>query len=947
MLLGKHFFINSDKEGKMDMQNTNNSGGARRTISIIFLGVLAIIAFIIIANTESGIDVTPQIEHISSNSEGSKDDSTVLSDQESPLDLIASDVIYVQHDDNGKDIYLLSLQGDSTTVYQIIDVKLTAAKQWTESGLYVDDTENNCCATAPGDFINVTEGEEYFVRLFGLNDDYKGDDGEILSQVTPILFKDENDNTVGSALGGTYMDGESGIELTVPADATRMYITYTNLHDFSIQKKLVVNGEQFNQIKIKQDALLNTLDSKYEDYKKDPVIYDEFDKAYITFVDEGTNNDIDKFADLFISKNVPLCFSTHSGNLLNAASNNNETRLDVALRIQKSGGEILSHNPQVATEDKLNNTEFMYEYFAVARQKLINMGLDVHGILLTGGDGQVMGSSESARWVYSTYDYSDLYGEPYDGIEGFSSVYNRWGGIGLYEFNNDAQELKTYIDQLIQNRNWAVLSFQGLSDVSIETMSEVLDYIKSKRSDTIEIVTYNQLYDRFAEKESVIKNTVKTYYVSSDGTSQVGTDIDDPISLDVLNTKRIKTGDTILFKCGDTFFGSVNPSIIYTNDEKITFSSYGEGTRPTISAYKYVEKNWEKYNENVYRMDVMNESNYSGYEFLDLNEFDVGFIEDDNGNKYYHKKISLDQLTEEFDFYSDGERYIYIRSDRDPYETLGGLKLAVNVKLFVLDSDMDISNLRFSCTGGHALQIRGSSVKNVRISNCLIEDIGGCYLDPDYEERFGNGIEFYASDAENIEITDNIIRNIYDVAFTIQGEVGSGKDVLVHDNVLVNNAQDSEIWEGTEAAGVNNYQFYNNISINQGRGWGYDARPDQEASAHILFYEYFPKTADIRFHHNLIYNPLRVYAIKPSMEDFFTDNFIKSDNNTYYMAEDARIFNYIFPLWEKEDFIEWAHKDSNSSFISLSEIDQNLVNIACTSDDINSIRKAFEDISKQ
>ena len=40
MLLGKHFFINSDKEGKMDMQNTNNSGGARRTISIIFLGVL-------------------------------------------------------------------------------------------------------------------------------------------------------------------------------------------------------------------------------------------------------------------------------------------------------------------------------------------------------------------------------------------------------------------------------------------------------------------------------------------------------------------------------------------------------------------------------------------------------------------------------------------------------------------------------------------------------------------------------------------------------------------------------------------------------------------------------------------------------------------------------------------------------------------------------------------
>ena len=165
--------------------------------------------------------------------------------------------------------------------------------------------------------------------------------------------------------------------------------------------------------------------------------------------------------------------------------------------------------------------------------------------------------------------------------------------------------------------------------------------------------------------------------------------------------------------------------------------------------------------------------------------------------------------------------------------------------------------------------------------------------------------------------------------------------------MFVNNAQDSEIWEGSGASGVNNYQFYSNISINQGRGWGYDARPDQDASAHILFYEYLPKTADIGFHHNFIYNPRRVYAIKPSMEEFFTDNFIKSDNNTYYMAEDARIFNYIFPSWEKEDFIAWAHKDENSSFTALSEIDQHLVNTACTSDDINGIRKVFEDILKQ
>ena len=33
--------------------------------------------------------------------------------------------------------------------------------------------------------------------------------------------------------------------------------------------------EQFDQIKSKQDTLLDSLDSNYEDYKNDPILYDE------------------------------------------------------------------------------------------------------------------------------------------------------------------------------------------------------------------------------------------------------------------------------------------------------------------------------------------------------------------------------------------------------------------------------------------------------------------------------------------------------------------------------------------------------------------------------------------------------------------------------------------------------------------------------------------------
>ena len=921
------------------MQKTNHNKHRKKTLSAVAILLLAIIIAVVVLIPS----VIAEDEPANGHSQENKLDSSTPPEDEDALSLPAPDAIYVQHDGNGRDIYLLAPQGETTTVYQIVDAKFTAAKQWTEAGLFIDAPGSSCCATAPDDYIGVTEGEVYFFRLFGLHDDYMGENGEVLSRVTPVLFLDDQGHVVGSALGGTYTDGELGVEWTVPAGATRMHITYANMHDFTIQKKLAADAEQLRAIKARQDALLLSLDGRSEAYRNDPVVYDEFDKAYITFVYEGINADIDVFADLFISKGAPLCYATCSENLLNAASGMTETRLESALRIQASGGEILSQNYEVATADKLSDSGFMYAYFAASRQKLINMGLNVYGILLTGGHGQIAGSADSSRWAYSTYLYSDLYGEPYDGMEGFNSVYHRWGGPALFDFNGSVQVIEDYIDQLIRDGSWAVLSFQGSSDISAETLGEVLDYIKSKGND-IGIVPYRTMYEKFARRESVIKNTGKTYYVSADGTGRNGTDRDDPISLDALNAKRIKTGDTVLFKAGDVFFGSVHPEILYISDGKITVSSYGEGPRPSICAYKYVEDSWEEYSSHIYRIDILDENNYTGYKDADPRAFNVGFIEDDNGNKYDHKKHSIDQLTEAYDFYSDGERYLYLRSENNPYEMLGGLKLAVNAKLFILASNMDISGLRFAYTGGHALQIGGDAAQNVRISNCLIEEIGGSYLDPEYDERYGNGIEFHASDAENIEISDNIIRNVYDVAFTIQGDTGSGKDILVHDNVFVNNAQDSEIWEGSAAAGVHNYQFYNNLSVNQGHGWGYDARPDQDAAAHILFYEYYPATADIGFHHNFVYNPRRIYAIKPSMESFFTGNFVRADDNIYWMAEDARIFNYIYPAWEKDDFIAWAHKEKHSSFIPISTVDCDFVNLACTSDDIDSIRAAFEGI---
>ena len=142
---------------------------------------------------------------------------------------------------------------------------------------------------------------------------------------------------------------------------------------------------------------------------------------------------------------------------------------------------------------------------------------------------------------------------------------------------------------------------------------------------------------------------------------------------------------------------------------------------------------------------------------------------------------------------------------------------------------------------------------------------------------------------------------------------------------------------------MNNYQFYNNYSINQGYGWGYDARPDPDAAAHILFWGYRIETTDISFNNNVVYNPRRIYFIERNhgTVPFFRDNnYIKSDNNTYYMTEDATIFDYMYDVSEKDDFIRDYGKETNSTFNTI-EIDQNIIDTANSSNSISNIKNLF------
>ncbi|MBQ2800394.1 MAG: leucine-rich repeat protein [Lachnospiraceae bacterium] len=846
--------------------------------------------------------------------------------------------IYVQHDENNGNIYdLKKSETGITTVYKVILAEFTGGKAWTKDGEFIDNVSTAPHgATAPKDYIPVVAGEEYFIKTYGVG----------MTEgiwYTPVLFLDDNDNVISDELTAEFSKSKAGVIVKVPENATKMHLTMFNHQSFTLQKVLNLTDEEFDKLPIKRTQLENDIKQKYEQYQQDKTLYKKLDKAYITFVNDDTWGAIDEYAEVFMDKKVPLVLATIPELLIENASSQKETRLDVARRVEAAGGEIIAHNGGVLTQEGFSDYDTMYSFFVRTKQLFNYYEFDVNGIILAGGTGQVAGAQESEEWASSLYSYSDLYGVEYDKKEiALDSVYYH-GRKGLAGFGNDLERIKKEIDSAITKQSWLIFYFHTSNEIDMEVMKQVLDYVNSKSETELEVVTYKEMYQKNAAKESEIINTdTACYYVSSTGTSLVGTDKNDPMSYETAKKKHYRSGDTILFKKGDTFYGSFNPSIVKVDDKITTISSYGEGEMPNISGYKIVnsEESWQLHEDGIYKIDLTDTKYFSGLTATDTNSTNIGFLEDSKGEKYFNKKGSLDKLENEYDFYCD-EKYLYIKSDENPYDRLGELKLATQINLFVLHSDLKIENIRFSGTGAHGLAGSDENSKNIEISNNIIEDIGGSYLKETI--RYGNGIEFYGTNVSNVVVKNNIIRNTYDVGFTIQGTQGSGKNVVVKDNVFVNNSHDSEIWESGSATGVESYEFTNNISINAGRGWGYEAREDKYAVAHILFWQYLLENTDIYFHDNIVYNPRRIYFVEQTNKTnifFQKSEFIRSDYNTYLLGEDTKIFRDFYSIEEKDTFVSEYKKDVHSTF-ELIEVKEDIINTSANSNDVKEIRKAL------
>ena len=485
-----------------------------------------------------------------------------------------------------------------------------------------------------------------------------------------------------------------------------------------------------------------------------------------------------------------------------------------------------------------------------------------------------------------------------------------------------------------------------------------LKYSKKKIEYEQKIANLQQAGINFSENIENEDKEIKTYYVSADGISNDGTDINNPMSLNEANKKTYYGNEKVLFKRGDTFYGVINFNVEATEEKMFYIGTYGEGEeKPIISgANILVNSNaWLYDEENLYKIDLSNYSNFYGIGRTYWEPYNIGFLEDENGNIYGKRKKSKELLEDENDFYCENN-YLYIKSIINPSQKFGRIKFVSRNNLVRISSNTIITGLNIQDTGAHGIVKKGNELKNVYIYNCIIQNIGGSVQTASTFTRYGNGIEFW-NQAENTLVEKCIIKNIYDGAYTVQGNttLTGFQNNVCRNNIFINCTYDIELFAYNKTdtslkAKMKNQLIENCISINQGKGWGYTVRPDKKAPSMLMIWEKnsIPKDADITLQNNKYINSRCLFYARSSINNVYYSNIINSNNNNIYLNKETTLFagngNY-----QDRSILKEYNQDQNSTFKLLTDAQvQQISNPEIlNSNDYNEIKIYYEELEKE
>ena len=304
-------------------------------------------------------------------------------------------------------------------------------------------------------------------------------------------------------------------------------------------------------------------------------------------------------------------------------------------------------------------------------------------------------------------------------------------------------------------------------------------------------------------------------------------------------SKVLAGGDVVRFHCGDTFYGRIATPAGPDKDHPTTFESYGEGAKPVISQYRTAKCGaFEKHEDGVYKLELSNQDKIN--EEVDILDTNVGFIKV-SGEIKYRKKFRYEDMAEQWDFYCD-DKYVYIKLEECPCKYSDDIKFAVGLRMLAFANNLRVTDIVFRGGGAHGIS---GVVKGAYIANCEFHELGGSRLGGLERNgkfnttRYGNGVECW-SNSYDVTVENCKFSEIYDVAITMQGtnvEV-NWNNIHFRNNVIWKCVQAFEIWSSGDKpdTGFTNCSFENNVCIDSGFGWGYDARPNKHVTAHLLLY---------------------------------------------------------------------------------------------------------------
>ncbi|MBQ8409432.1 MAG: hypothetical protein IJY39_11290 [Clostridia bacterium] len=225
----------------------------------------------------------------------------------------------------------------------------------------------------------------------------------------------------------------------------------------------------------------------------------------------------------------------------------------------------------------------------------------------------------------------------------------------------------------------------------------------------------------------------------------------------------VQAGDTVLFKRGSFYRDKLHAQ------KFVSYGAYGEGELPTFCGSFDVSlpEDWEETEtENVWKCTkpiigdvgniVYNESDCTATFRWEKEELCA------QGDFYDERNCLGDRFKPALD-----EKTLYVYSVGNPATVYSHIEaIGYHTRQLVgLGDGMSFDSLRFINSGVHALAGSGN---NITVTNCVIENIGGCAWSKKLKIRFGNCFEIWAK-GNDILIENCTFKNVYDSCVTHQG----------------------------------------------------------------------------------------------------------------------------------------------------------------------------------